>query len=231
MVKAVENGLNKKLSALLGAWQQEGSTPQESFDWTSSRSSWSKSFPQHAKFIETLPRSIGRSYVRKLCQGKKHTVIEKFLTVMIWGYGDRGYGPYRVSIMLSQPQAEVILEGAFRLCRSGKPQEAYEFLQHNRIRNLGPSFGTKFLTFCTPKKIGAPILDSYVGLWLKKYAAKDFINVSLNSENWNIKTYKHYWDWVKLHSQQFDCDPDDVELVLFRSAERIFSANSKWAGK
>lgn len=231
MAETGESRLNNKLSSLLGKWQRDGSTPQESFDWSSSRSNWSSKFPEHANFIKTLPDSIGRGDVRKICQGTKHTVLEKFLAVMIWGYGDRGYGPYRVSIMLLQPQTESILQNAYNLCRNGDPKEAYEYMQLNRIRNLGPSFGTKFMTFCTPKNVGAPILDSYVGLWLKKNASMDFLNVAINSESWNIKTYTRYWDWIKLHSEHFECDPDDVELVLFRDAEKTFSANSKWANK
>ncbi len=223
--------MNRRLTGLLKKWQIEGSQPQDSFDWSSSRPNWVKAFPAHEGFIARLPSAIGREDVIKICQGKKHSVIEKFLSVMIWGYGDRGYGPYRVSKMLSQPHAESVLQAAYDLCQASKPKEAYQYLTQNRIRNLGPAFGTKYLAFCTPREVGAPILDSFVGLWLKEFADKDFEGVGLNYLNWNLKTYSRYWDWVKEHAESFSCNPDDVELVIFRNAEEVFSSSSKWASK
>jgi hypothetical protein len=133
--------------------------------------------------------------------------------------------------MLSQPHAESVLQAAYDLCRSSKPKEAYQYLTQNRIRNLGPAFGTKYLAFCTPREVGAPILDSFVGLWLKEFAGKDFEGVGLNYLNWNLRTYSRYWDWVKEHAESFSCNPDDVELVIFRNAEKVFSSGSKWALK
>ncbi len=223
--------MNRRLTGLLKKWQIEGSQPQDSFDWSSSKPNWIKAFPAHERFIARLPLAIGREDVRKICQGRKHSVIEKFLSVMIWGYGDRGYGPYRVSKMLSQPHAESVLQAAYDLCRASKPKEAYQYLTQNRIRNLGPAFGTKYLAFCTPREVGAPILDSFVGLWLREFAKRDFEGVGLNYLNWNFKTYSHYWDWVKEHAESFSCHPDDVELVIFRNAEGVFSSGSKWASK
>jgi hypothetical protein len=223
--------VNRRLSSLLKKWQAQGSQPQESFDWSSSKQNWIDAFPTHKTFIAGLPSPIGRKEVRKICQGAKHSITEKFLAVMVWGYGDRGYGPYRVTKMLSQPHAENVLQTVFDLCRDSKPKEAYLCLMQNRIKNLGPSFGTKFLSFCTPKKVGAPILDSFVGMWLKDFAAKDFDGVGLNYQNWNFKTYSQYWDWVKEHADSFSCSPDDVELVLFRDAEKFYSSSSKWASK
>lgn len=223
--------MNRKLSGLLRKWQEEGSQPQESFDWSSSRANWLKAFPKHEGFISSIPTEMGREHVRKICQSKKYSVVEKFLAVMIWGYGDRGYGPYRVSKMLAEPHAEDVLIKSYELCRASKPKEAYQHLMQNRIQILGPSFGTKFMTFCTPRDVGAPILDSLVGKWIKEFAAKDFEGVSLNYENWNLATYSRYWDWVKEHADSYSCNPDDVELVIFRNAESSYAATSKWASK
>jgi len=46
-----------------------------------------------------------------------------------------------------------------------------------------------------------------------------------------LKTYSFYWEWIKKHSIHFNCFPDEVELVLFRDAEKEFSKASSWAGK
>jgi hypothetical protein len=148
---------------------------------------------------------------------------------MIWGYGDRGYGPYRVAIMLSQSHTRQVLERAFELCDEGHPKDAYNFFMENRIRLLGPSFGTKLLMFATPREVGAPIYDSFVGKWIARYAAEDFAGLSMNPGIWNSDTYAAYWSWIKKHANHFLCMSDEVELVLFRDAEKAFSRRSPWA--
>ena len=150
---------------------------------------------------------------------------------MVWGYGDRGYGPYRVTQMMKQHHAVEVLSEAFEFCQRGDAKGAYEFLSKNRIRILGPSYGSKFITFCTPRDIGAPIYDSLIAMWVKEFAAKEFLGVTTSSESWNLKTYSRYWDWVKEHADELECYPDEIELVLFRDAERKFSKASNWLGK
>jgi len=223
--------VNKRLITLVQKWQAVGSPRQEGFDWTPSKHNWEKAFPIHTKFISELPSEIDRDAVWKICESAQYSILEKFLSVMVWGYGDRGYGPYRVTQMLSQENAEEILNQAYDTCRKGEPKVAYNFLKQNRIRILGPSYGSKFITFCTPREIGAPIYDSLIAMWIEEFAKKDFSGAPTSSENWNLKTYSRYWDWVKEHSDELGCYPDEIELVLFRDAETKFSKSSKWAEK
>lgn len=229
-----ENGgatLNQRLVALVKKWQEDGSPRQEGFNWTSSKQNWENAFPREKHFISELPKEIDRVAVRSICESPRYSIREKFLAVMVWGYGDRGYGPYRVIQMLNQEHAETVLSEVFDLCRNGDPKSAYDFLRKNRIRILGPSYSSKFITFCTPRNIGAPIYDSYIALWVNSFAADEFVGVRTTSETWNSKTYSRYWDWVKEHSEALDCYPDDIELVLFRDAESKFSKASNWSGK
>ena len=223
--------MNKRLTKLVETWKAAGSPQQEGFDWTSSKNNWIKAFPQESEFISNLPDEIDRKEVRRVCQAKRYSIREKFLSVMIWGYGDRGYGPYRVTQMLNQEHSEEVLTKVFELCKDGDPKSAYDFLRRNRVRILGPSYSSKFMTFCTPREVGAPIYDSYIALWVEAYASKDFADVRTTSEVWNTKTYSRYWDWVKEHSEALTCFPDDIELVLFRDAEIKFSKSSNWIAK
>lgn len=223
--------LNEHLVSLIKKWKEDGSPKQEGFDWTSSKNNWESAFPNNRNFIQTLPKELDRAKVREICESTDYSIREKFLTVMIWGYGDRGYGPYRVTQMLTQENSDEILAEVFEICRRGEPKNAYEFLRKNRIRILGPSYSSKFITFCTPREIGAPIYDSYISLWIEKFAMKEFEGVSTSSELWSSKTYSKYWDWVKEHSREMNCFPDEVELVLFREAEIQFSKASTWRDK
>lgn len=221
--------MNHRLVTLVKKWQEHGSPKQEGFDWTSSKGNWVKAFPKDMKFMSELSSEIDRAAVRAICESPKYSIREKFLAVMVWGYGDRGYGPYRVTQMLSQEHAEDVLGEVFDICQRGDPKTAYDFLRRNRIRILGPSYSSKFISFCTPRSIGAPIYDSYIASWVEAYAARDFEGIGTTSEVWNSKTYARYWDWVKEHSEELNCYPDDIELVLFRDAEAKFSNASIWA--
>lgn len=223
--------LNKSLLKLGEDWKRNGSSAQEGFDWNISKRNWIQAFPKDTAFIEKLPLLIDRIEVRRICESTENSIQDKFLAVMIWGYGDRGYGPYRVTQMLDQPHALSVLEKTFELCQLGDPKGAYDFLRLNRIKILGPSYSSKFITFCTPRQVGAPIYDSFIALWVERFAKSDFGNVPTSAERWNSKTYFRYWDWIKEHSIALDCYPDDLELVIFRDAESKFSKSSIWVGK
>lgn len=223
--------MNGLLFKLFEDWKKAGSPEQEGFDWAVSKINWIKSFPKDSQFIEKLPLQIDRIEVRRICESPEYSIREKFLAVMIWGYGDRGYGPYRVSQMLDQPHALGVLDASFELCQLGDPKGAYEYLRLNRIRILGPSYSSKFITFCTPREVGAPIYDSFIALWVEQFAKNDFANVPTTAERWNSKTYSRYWDWIKDHAVEFDCYADELELVIFRDAESKFSKSSNWNDK
>jgi hypothetical protein len=216
---------------LVKSWKNNGSPQQEAFNWTPRRNNWIDTFPKESNFILSLPDEIDRQTVRSICDSRKYSIREKFLAVMVWGYGDRGYGPYRVSKMLTQNHSQKILKDVYDLAHSKNPKSAYAHLMENRISTLGPSYGSKFITFCTPREISAPIYDSLIALWINKNAKAEFSDVSTGALKWNIKTYSFYCDWVEEHSKELECFPDDVELVLFRDAEKQFAKNSNWLGK
>ena len=227
----MEKNLNKQLLLSIQNWKNDGSRAQEGVDWTSNEGNWIEGFPDHKNFLIKLPKVIDREIVREICNLKTNTVIEKFLATMVWGYSDRGYGAFRVSTMLAQNHAERTLLQVSKLANDSNPKEAYSFLKENRIYNLGPSYGSKFITFNTPRMASAPILDSLIVLWLKEFAKEDFLGVSLNSTSWNSKTFSAYCDWVGLHAEAASCYPDEVELALFRMAEKRFAKASGWSGK
>jgi hypothetical protein len=223
--------LNSDLSKSIKLWKKTGARDQDPVNWTSTTNNWVEGFPKHSRFLKNLPSDIDRNVVREVCSSESTTVLEKFLATMVWGYSDRGYGAYRVSKMLIQEDTEDILSNVLALTQNSKPIEAYEYLKINRVHNLGPSYGTKFITFNTPRETSAPILDSLILLWLKEFAAEEFQGVNLNTMSWNVKTYSAYANWVANHAESNDCFPDEVELVLFRMAEERFAKASGWAGK
>jgi len=218
------------LDRLVLDWIESGRTEQEGFDWSKGRERWNLAFPKYKKHISELPDRIDRNFVRTVFD-RELDVVSKFLTSMIWGYGDRGYGPYRVGKMLEQNNCKKILDQVLEFGSTGQPLEAYKFLEQNRIGNLGPSFSTKFIYFSTPREVGAPIFDSYIAMWIKHLQIEAFSNLSVTSERWNFKFYSEYWHWTKEISLRHHILPDDLELVIFRDAETLFSRISPWKEK
>ena len=223
--------MNKQLLLSIQNWKSDGSRAQEGVNWTSTKQNWIKAFPNHKAFLVDLPIMINREKVREICDSQINSVIEKFLTVMVWGYSDRGFGAFRVSTMLAEEHAERTLLHVSKLANESEPKEAYNFLKSNRIYNLGPSYGTKFISFNAPRIVSAPILDSLILNWLKELAKDEFSDVSLSSATWNSQTYSKYCDWIGLHAEAASCFSDEVELVLFREAEKRFAKASGWSGK
>ena len=111
----------------------------------------------------------------------------------------------------------------------GLVMEAYEFLSKNRVQQLGPAFGTKWLSFASPSGQPAPIYDSFIAMWIKKFAKNEFAEVSISSEVWSKKTYGTYFEWMVSNSAEFALKPDELELVIFQDATTEFSAKSKWS--
>ena len=219
---------NRRLSLKVDQWNRLGKPPQEGFDWSKSRSNWCKDLPSQIEFIGSLPESLSRIDVRKISESIESTVIEKFVASMIWGYGDLGYGSYRVNKMFSTPGFHEKISESFELSSTGRILEAYEFLSKNRIQQLGPAFGTKWLSFSSPITKPAPIYDSFIALWVTKYAKKEFGEVSTSSEVWSKRTYATYFEWMFSNSLEFGIRPDDLELLIFQDATLEFSAKSKW---
>jgi hypothetical protein len=69
------------------------------------------------------------------------------IAAMVWGFGDRGYGPWRTSRMLATPRADDRVEEVLRLVRLEGALPAYEALAGPyRLDRMGPVFATKLRT-------------------------------------------------------------------------------------
>jgi hypothetical protein len=221
--------INERLFLNVTEWVQSGCPAQEAFNWSKSRRNWQRDLPTEKQFIESLPDSLSREDVRVFCASGKSTVTEKFTVSMIWGYGDLGYGSYRVKKMFSTPGFEEKINCSYELASTGLVMEAYEYLSKNRVQQLGPAFGTKWLSFISPSAQPAPIYDSFIAMWIKKFAKYEFAEISMSSEVWSKKIYGTYFEWMVSNSAEFGLKPDELELVIFQDATTEFSAKSKWS--
>lgn len=150
-----------------------------------------------------------------------------FIASQVWGYGDRGYGAFRVSKVLgltmdAPPErfAEVLtkLAAAQHACREHGGVEAYRYLvNEGKIASLGTAFLTKYLHFIPSPAEPAPlVLDAVVRRSIERHARG-----SLRLSFGRTKYYKDYLTLVdgvvRVLASAHDVrrKSDDVEAALF----------------
>jgi hypothetical protein len=215
---------------LVSEWRAAGSPEQDGIKWPRQR--WAVRFPAHAEAFAMLPDRLSRPVVRRAClsaAASPAAAERAFLTVMAWGYGRVGYGPYRVQRVLDGTRdAGGRLHIAASELPGGGPVRAYALLGDTgvpRLPRLGPAFGTKFLYFCSPTG-GHPalILDGLVATWLRGNA-----DLELNEARWSARTYERYLAAMFGWADELAVAADDLETCIFSAQAEL--AGGQWAHK
>ncbi|MDH5147271.1 hypothetical protein ACP6NG_14345 [Brevibacterium casei] len=156
------------------------------------------------------------------------TPIAAFLSVMVWGYGSAGYGPYRVARILTQSRSPLSaaldetvvsrLQEGYSIASTAGTTSGYEYMNSTagRIKHFGPAFFTKWLYFSTAsnpelRKDAAPILDRRVLRWLSKQ------NITLKLGD--TESYTRYLALLSAWGQDYDVGPSEVEEQIFMLTE------------
>jgi len=208
-------------------WHAADSPVQAGIAWPRQR--WTEAFPTFRHLLDGLPDRLDRDLVRQQCRSAAESADDAeraFLVVMTWGYGDVGYGPFRVArILADTPNSTGRLREAATAVAEGGALAGYEALadrRRSRLKWLGPAFGTKFLHFCTPAgRSPALILDRLVADWLR-----DNVGASFNPVPWNINEYRRYVDLMTGWSVELGIEPDQLEACLF--TEEAARIGSQW---
>jgi hypothetical protein len=215
------------LRKLVDDWKNGGRPAQMAMPWPRDR--WEAAFPGHKKVLRALPAEIDRVAVRSVCA--KAGVNEKaaqqaLLVTLVWGYGWVGYGPQRADAMLLAPDAAGRLRAVAKIAANEGAIAAYCSLGHeNRIKGLGPSFGTKFIAFCQPDGTlpTALIHDALVTAWLEANGRTD-----LRAANWAPRKYEAYLDQVHAWARELGVTPETVEYLIFQD-EADKRPGNQWA--
>lgn len=216
-----------RLRTLVDEWRSAGSPEQDGIAWPRQR--WAARFPSYAQTFEALPTRLSRPVVRRACRDAAASPITAecaFLTVMAWGYGRVGYGPYRVRRVLKTTRdTALILQSAAGELTRGGPVRAYARLGDHgvaRLPGLGPAFGTKFLYFCSPPGDPALILDRLVADWLGEHAG-----LRLNQIRWSASTYLRYLTAMAGWADEMALPADKLEACIFMAAAA--DTGGQWA--
>jgi hypothetical protein len=194
---------------------------------------WKRYFEGDIDFVEItqrFPNHISRSNVRDLSSEaiNDHTQIKKlFLGAMIWGYGERGLGPWRTCQMLNDEHAPQMHQTAVMGLGEGQISNVYTRF---KLRYCGPAFFTKFFYFiglgCNPNPLPI-IFDSRVAQSFRVLVNDeglnfaDFAKVQENNQGRITAVlryadgYINYINLINHWAHELNCRPDSVELFLF----------------
>lgn len=192
---------------------------QPGIAWPQQR--WLSAFPSRQVF-RTLPAALDRNRVRTACTRVttgEDGALNAFLVAMAWGYGEVGYGPWRVAQALEDSEAgRKLLDVAVVLDKKGA-QAAYRAMGGpSRLKRIGPAFATKFLYFADRGRhdCRALILDRLVANWLRRHT--DF---QVNPLRWAPATYDAYLDRMHQWARELRVTPDAVELAIFQEMSEL----------
>jgi hypothetical protein len=217
-----------ELTNLVARWTAAGRPPQPGIRWP--RPVWIAAFPAHKAILTSLPVLLDRTAARGAAAHAaqdRSSAEQAFLVSRAWGEGQNGYGTSRATeIFELNPDVPGHLLKAVRVLRDEGALAAYGRLSNEgdcRLENLGPAFGTKFLYFSQPEgqRPRALIHDAQIAKWFRTRAG-----TSLGSEGWSRPTYKKYLRTMHDWASDLDCEPDDLEMCIFRS---MAPAGSQWA--
>lgn len=204
------------------------SVPQRAFLWKPD--GWHSEMhdlPDVLRVLETLPSRIDRTMVREtvLAEIDGGRTLPAFVSAMVWGYGDAGYGATRVRWVLTgvkqgahnAPVRDDLagrLREAVAVVRAEGPVEAFRYMSNaGRIKHLASAFFTKWLYFSSALSgpddpHAAPILDKRVHDWLDQNADVQ-LDISRTHE------YHRYLDVLTQWGDSFARTPVQVEKAIF----------------
>ncbi len=203
--------------------------PQRAFRWVPE--GWNKACHERPEILDRLaqlPERVDRGTVREAVLsdvGDGH-VLSAFVSAMIWGFGDAGYGPARVRWILTgirgseaygapiRTDVEGLLGSAIDVVRSEGAIEGFRYMNNaGRIKHLGSAFFTKWLYFTSATEgpddpRAAAILDKQVGDWLR-----DNAGVTLDIRR--TPEYQRYIEILGTWGKMYSRAPVQVEKAIF----------------
>jgi hypothetical protein len=221
------------ITELIAEWKTEKKPEQKRISWNRER--WQALDPRYPKiashktFIAGLPNRIGREDVRGYAAGAAKSpdrAVEAFIASMVWGFGSTGYGVYRTNRILTvNPDAPERLHSVAQILTSDGPVEGYRAMANEqRLKWLGPAFGTKYLYFCSADDNPALVLDALVAVWLNQHCG-----TNLRPWQWSTLQYEKYVTDMASWAGR-TCTSVELETIVF-TAEASSREGNQWGTK
>lgn len=185
---------------------------------------WVERFPKDAKFLRSICQNLDRARVKKICgKQSKTSTRQKFLAVMLWGYGSYAIGATRALKVAQEVDFDVKIRKVIDLSHRGRHVDAISFMAMNPIKGFGPAYGTKLVYFCSPRNVCAPIYDKRVRDWLGKYARHELPGARLEKVQWHTNSYVAWSNWLQSQEALMGNKWEDLEYLIFQDAKQMSS--------
>lgn len=188
---------------------------------------------------ERYPNQITRSDIFTMGNNLRllyswNSLREFFISIMLWGFGNTGYGAYRTDRMMQDRNFQNTIESSYTNINSGNILQAYNSFS---LDMCGSAFFTKFFYFVGKgsRKLPMPlILDAVVarsleercGVSISRYAkvsrytdnpknARKGIVGKISAVNRYAQGYMNYLNDMNAWARHLKVTPDQIELFLF----------------
>ena len=147
-------------------------------------------------------------------------VDDVFIGAMIFGYGDRGYGPSRVKRVLQENEKifERNLQVQYEASKNGPEASWVSHTKTGKLKYFGPAFATKFAYFgARYQKVesSVPLIADIDTSWGSWELAK--IPRSVQKLEGYLRYVELAHEWGALHG---DFGADEVERALFEIGKK-----------
>jgi hypothetical protein len=182
---------------------------------------WQKLSGEHKIFVTDFEdKYVSRTDVTKAFvdyYSGNGDYMRAFLLTMIWGFADTGYGTHRTNNYITNPENNKLIKSAIDAVKNSDLKIAFNNLM--KIKGLGISYITKILHFATKatgNKEYALIYDIRVASALVRLTTPPYIFEIVNVyPSPKFDDYQKYNKLIHRLSQQYNLEPDSIELFLF----------------
>lgn len=153
-----------------------------------------------------------------------------FVAAMIWGFGDRGYGPWRVARILERAGDVNALAshigGLAGAARHG-PAAAWDAMHgEHKLFGLGPAFATKITYFAAVAEWSGSSQIPLIADLNTSWAMWDLVEVARSVQRRG--SYLTYVDLAHRWADVSGCRPDDIERALFEVGKTVQRKQRRW---
>lgn len=182
---------------------------------------WHKLSKEHKIFVTDFEdKYVSRTDVTKAFEdyySENGSYMRAFLLTMIWGFADTGYGTHRTNNYITNRENNNLIKSAIDAVKDSDLKLAFNNLM--KIKGLGVSYITKILHFATKatgNKEYALIYDIRVASALVRLTTPPYIFEIVNVyPSPKFDDYQKYNKLIHRLSQQYNVEPDSIELFLF----------------
>jgi hypothetical protein len=180
------------------------------------RDRWIARYPRLSCQFEALPARLSRAVLRENALQAPETaggMFDTMIATYAWGWSTTHVGVSRAARVLNAGADQVgphLLAARSRMLADGPVAGYWSLAREHHVHGLGPSFGTKFLFFCSADEDRALILDNLLANWLRRHH-----RLEVAAGRYVKKDYKTYLAAMRRWATDLGIAAHELEALIF----------------